>query len=409
MKILLVSQYFHPETFIISGVVRHLVQQGHQVVVLTGKPNYPDGTIFPGYTAWGVEIETFAESAKVIRVPLIPRHNGRSLWLFLNYVSFMVTACVLGPIYLRYHTFDQIFVYAVSPPTQIMPALLIKWLRKIPLTIWVQDLWPESLSETNHVKNPFVLSCVAAMMRFFYHHSDLILMQSMAFKEPLMALTVAHKLQYFPNCIDQDPVTTSDTLPASVTEALNHDFVVLFAGNLGTAQNLDAIIDAAELAKDDPSIRFVLLGSGSRLKWLQEEQKKRQLSHLFLPGRVPASMMAEIYQRSAVLLVSLSEGTAFERTIPSKVQAYLLAGKPILAAANGECARIVTESGGGVTCASGDGLALYQRVLELKLMSPQERQRMGVSGKQYFEENFDMKRQIYKLVSLFPTSAETNS
>lgn len=404
MKILLVSQYFYPESFIINDVVRNLVQQGHEVVVLTGKPNYPDGTLFSGYKGWGVKIETFAESVTVIRVPLIPRHNGRSFWLILNYLSFMLTSCILGPIYLRRHTFDQIFVYALSPPTQIMPALLVKWLRKIPVTVWVQDLWPESLSETNHVKNPFILSGVARMMRFFYRHTDLILMQSAAFKEPLMALTEAHKLQYFPNCVDSHSPSSSEPLPHSVTEALNHEFVVLFAGNLGIAQNLDAVITAAELAKNNPSIRFVLLGSGSRLNWLQEEQKKRQLSHLFLPGRIPASMMTTVYKQAAVLLVSLRAGIAFERTIPSKVQDYLLAGKPILAAMNGEGARIVTESGAGLVCASGNGAALYQRVLELKAMLPHERQHMGILGKQYFDEHFDMKRQVSKLVNLLPAA-----
>ncbi len=402
MKILLVSQYFYPENFIINDVVRNLVQQGHKVVVLTGKPNYPDGTLFSGYKGWGVKIETFAESVTVIRVPLIPRHNGRSFWLFLNYFSFMLTGCILGPIYLRRYSFDQIFVYALSPPTQILPALLIKWLRKIPVTVWVQDLWPESLSDTNHIKNPFILSCVASMMRFFYRHSDLILMQSMAFREPLMALTEAHKLQYFPTCVDSNRVPPSEPLPTSVTEALDHEFVVLFAGNLGIAQNLEAIVSAAELAKNDPSIRFVLLGSGSRLSWLQEEQKKRQLSHLFLPGRIPASMMAAVYKQAAVLLVSLSAGMAFERTIPGKVQDYLLAGKPILAAINGEGARVIAESGAGLVCATGNGAALYQRVLELKAMSDQDKRQMGVLGKQYFDANFDMEKQVKKLVMLFP-------
>lgn len=168
MRILVLSQYFYPESFIINNIVSKLVEQGHDVTVATGKPNYPDGDVFDGYTAKGVQHDTFQEVVDVVRVPLWPRGRGGAKNLVLNYLSFMFTGLACFPWLLRKRQFDAILVFAPSPITQAIPAILLKWLKGAKLALWVQDLWPESLSATGFVKNRHALRAIGWMVRAIY-------------------------------------------------------------------------------------------------------------------------------------------------------------------------------------------------------------------------------------------------
>lgn len=400
MRILVLSQYFWPEGFIINDVVRVLVEQGHEVVVATGKPNYPDGKIYDGYRARGTQTENYEGKVTVVRVPLWPRGRGGAVNLILNYLSFVVAGLALFPWLLRGQKFDSILVFAPSPIIQAIPAIALKWLKNARLALWVQDLWPESLSATGFVRNQHVLRAVGWVVKAIYKACDTVLVQSRAFVEPVARYTEQRKIHYYPNSIDARSVTPDCVLDENLLACLDDHFCVVFAGNLGTAQALDTLVAAAVLLRDDADIRLVLVGSGSRLEWLRSQQKALNLSNLILPGRFPASAMKPIFQRSSALLVSLNDDAAFARTVPSKVQAYLAAGRPIIASLNGEGGRVVLESGAGVVSPAEAAQPLVDNIREIKSMDDNERALMGAAGRQYFEANFEMVSQVSNLVEL---------
>jgi glycosyltransferase involved in cell wall biosynthesis len=400
MKILVVSQYFWPETFIISDIVRKLVEQGHEVTVATGKPNYPDGAIYDGYRAGGTQCERYLDKVNVFRVPLWPRGSGGAKNLILNYVSFVLFGLICFPWLLRKQNFDAVFVYAPSPITQVVPAILLKWIKRAPLTVWVQDLWPESLAATGFLKNRTLLRVMGWMVRLIYCCCDRLLVQSSAFVDPVSAYASREKVCYYPNSIDASGAESAAVLPASLAATLEGAFCVVFAGNLGTAQALDTVLEAAILLREEPDIRFVLVGSGSRADWLLEEVKAHGLTNVSMPGRFPASLMPTLFERSGVLLVSLTDEPIFAQTIPSKIQAYLAGGKPIIAALNGEGARVALESGAGVAVPAEQPGQLAEAIREIRALSDAQRAALGSAGRAYFDAHFDMDVQVKRLACL---------
>lgn len=400
MRILVLSQYFWPESFIINDIVRTLDEQGHEVVVATGKPNYPDGKVFDGYHAAGTQRERYLGRIEVLRVPLWPRGLGRAKGLILNYMSFVFSGLLFMPWMLRGRGFDVILVFAPSPITQAIPAILLKYLKKARLALWVQDLWPDSLSATGFVRNPHLLRAAGLMVRGIYHQCDTLLVQSRAFVEPVAQYADQTKIQYYPNSIDVDSPKDEVPEPSELLELLDQHFCLVFAGNLGTAQALDTLVQAALHLRDDPEIRLVLIGSGSRLGWLQLQQKELGLDNLVLPGRLPVEAMPQVFQRAAVLLVSLSDEPAFAQTIPSKIQAYLAAGRPIIASMNGEAAQIVCEAGAGLASPAEQVLPLVENIRYMRSLDASKRASMGASGRAYFDTHFEMKSQVRRLTEL---------
>lgn len=400
MRILLLSQYFFPESFLINDIVRKLVDKGHEVTVATGKPNYPDGDVYEGYRAGGTLHERYLDKVDVFRVPLWPRGVGGAKNLLLNYLSFALVGLLYFPWLLRKRKFDAVFVYAPSPITQVIPAILLKWIKRAPLTVWVQDLWPESLAATGFLRNPTLLRMIGWGVRGIYVFCDRLLVQSHAFVEPVSAYAARDKIYYYPNSIDVDAAEPSDPLPETLVRTLASAFCVVFAGNLGTAQALGTVLEAAELLREDDRIRLVLVGSGSRADWLASEIASRGLTNVSLPGRFAAAQMSSLFQRSGALLVSLNDELIFAQTIPSKIQAYLAAGKPIIAALNGEGARVALESGAAVAVPAEQAVPLAQAIRDVYALSAERRQEMGSSGSAYFRANFEMGQQVERLTEL---------
>lgn len=401
LRLLILSQYFWPENFIINDIVRKLGEQGHEVTVATGKPNYPDGKIFKGYRAWGAQREQYLNTVEVFRVPLWPRGEGGAINLTLNYLSFVLSGLVYFPWLLRKREFDGILVFAPSPLIQVIPAILLKWLNRANLTIWIQDLWPESLAATGYVRRPWLLKMVGYLVRTIYGSCDTLLVQSQAFVDHVVRYAPRSKIIYYPNSIDtQLPMASAEVIPTELATALKQYFCVVFTGNLGTAQAVETLLAAAIALKHQTQIRLVLVGSGSRLAWLQSQKQEHQLENLLLPGRFSMSAMPQIFERANVLLVSLKDEEIFAQTIPSKIQAYLAAGRPIIAALRGEGARIVTEAGAGVACAPEDPNALAALICSMQQRPVVELQVMGLAGKVYFNEHFEMNSQVTRLVDI---------
>lgn len=400
MRILLVSQYFWPESFIINDLTRELVAQGNEVTVLTGKPNYPDGEVFVGYQQKGVSEALFEGKIRVLRVPLRPRRRG-ALNLMRNYMSFVVSGLLHFPRLAHSVQADAILVFAPSPITAAIPAILLKITRRAHLALWVQDLWPESLAATGFMRNPFLLWLAGLMVRAIYAGCDTLLVQSRAFTAPVARYAAARKIVYYPNSMADAPAgSAAQAMPADLIALLEGKFCAVFAGNIGNAQAVETLIDSAEHLRDLPDFCLVLVGSGSRLDWVREECARRGLDNVVLAGRFPMQAMPAIFTRAQALLVTLKAETIFAYTVPSKVQAYMAAGRPLVAALDGEGARIIEEAGAGLTCAAEDGAGLAQRLRALHAMAPEERARMGQAGRRYFLEHFEMGKLARRLTDL---------
>ena len=386
MKVLLLSQHFWPESFRINDVALALQASGHEVVVLTGQPNYPGGKVFSGYHAAAAGCETH-QGVHIHRVPLVPRGSGSAPRLVANYLSFIASATLVGAWQLRGQHFDVVFVYGTSPILQAWAGVVLAWLKRCALVTWVQDLWPQSLQVTGYVSRPRLLATVAWLVRQLYRRCDLLLLQSRGFELPVRALAGATTLAYLPNPAERTPSVPADTAPAL---KLPPGFNVVFAGNLGTAQALDSVLDAAALLADLRDVRFVLVGSGQCSDWLADQVQQRRLVQVMLPGRFAPDAMPGILTQASVLLVSLVADPTMALTVPSKLQTYLAAGRPILAALGGEGARIVVEAGAGIACAPGDAQALADAVRQLHALPEPARVLMGVAGRDYHARHYSL-------------------
>jgi glycosyltransferase involved in cell wall biosynthesis len=238
------------------------------------------------------------------------------------------------------------------------------------------------------VKSRAVLKAVEFVVRAIYRFSDMILVQSPAFTEAIAKLASRQKVRYHPNpgelALDA-PQRSAGPPPVRLDP---ERFNVVFAGNIGTAQSVETIVAAAAQLAGDPRVRFVLVGSGSRGDWIREECTRLDLRNVDMPGRFPPEAMPAILEQASVLLVTLSREDIFSLTLPSKVQAYLAAGKPILASLDGEGARIVAESAAGIAVPAEDATALAAAIQRMADLPGAELERMGRSGRAYYDVHF---------------------
>lgn len=403
MRLLIVSQHHWPESFRINEVAAALVAQGAEVTVLTGQPNYPEGRVFAGYRAFAWGRERHAEGYDIVRVPLYPRGPGGARRLVLNYLSFVVSAGLLGPWLLRARPFDAVFVYATSPILQALPALFIGWLKRAPVVTWVQDLWPASLQVTGYVSNERLLAAVAAVTRFIYRRNDRLLVQSPAFLPEVRAMAGGTPVAVHENPGDRDQA------PAALPAALRMEpgrFNLVFAGNLGTVQALDTVLDAA--AQAGPGLCWWLVGSGARSAWLAEQVQARGLQErVRLPGRFEASCMPALFAAADALLVSLNRAPALAQVVPSKMQSYLAAGRPILASLDGEGERVLREADAGLAVPAQNALQLAAAALRLAAMPLAERERLGANGRRYFETHYEPMESARQLLQQLREAGKT--
>jgi glycosyltransferase involved in cell wall biosynthesis len=405
VRILLISQYFWPESFRINDVVALLQDEGCEVTVLTGQPNYPGGTIFPGYRAGAMGRDGRTPDYEILRVPLVTRGKGGAVRLAANYLSFVLTASLFGPWLLRGRRFDVIFVYGVSPILQALPAILLRRLKRAPLVLWVQDLWPQSLEVTGYVRNRTVLGLVGRLTAWIYQHCDLVLGQSQAFVRTITPMAGGVPVEMFPTPGDID----RGAGPAEPPVVLPEGFNVVFAGNLGTAQALPTILDAAQMLRERAYVRFVFVGDGSQKSWLEKEIHSRNLPNVALLGRFAPEAMPGILVQASVLLATLGKSDILARTIPAKVSTYLKAARPIIAAIDGEGGDVVVASGAGIACPAEDAAALAEAVIQLADTTPERRAQMGAAGRAYYERTFEPTMLTKRLLAIFRVVIDAKS
>ena len=389
MRLLVVSQYFWPENFRVNDLVTELARRGHTVTVLTGTPNYPEGHTLPAFVQDPSRFASYA-GAEIVRVPLLPRGKS-SLRLVLNYLSFVITGMTLGLWRLRGRHFDAIIVIQHSPITSALPALALRRLKRAPLLMWVLDLWPDTLAAVGAVRSPRMLEWVGRLVAFIYKRCDLVLVQSRAFVSNVEKYAGdSRRIRYFPGWAEpifEGSLAAVEAAPEVVPYRDN--FNVLFAGNIGDAQDFPAILEAAEALRDEPNLRWLIVGDGRAAAWVRSEITRRNLTDcVILLGRHPIERMPSFFRAASALLVTLKEDPIFAMTIPGKVQSYLATGLPIIAMLDGEGAAVVRQSGAGVVCKAGAGLALAEQVRALMSTPATERAAMGERGRRYCEQEF---------------------
>lgn len=403
LKILIVSQYFWPENFTINSLARSLKLKGNDVDILTGKPNYPDGEIFKGYNLWGCN-EDIWNGLRLFRIPLLPRGLGSRFRLALNYISFVISGLLFSPFMLKGNKYDVIFVYAPSPITQVIPAIFLKFIFKVPVCLWVQDLWPDSIIATKGTESKFIICLLSWMVKLIYKNVDLVLIPSRGFKKNINKICPTVKVKFYPNS-----ARNIFYVNHKKTNSINkRKFTILFAGNIGEAQSMETIIQAAELLISYNNIIFQIIGSGSKFKWVESKIKKLNLYNIELKERIPENRMPIIMQQASALMVTLKNTDIMRLTIPNKIQSYLASGKPIIGSISGSGAKIINEANVGITCQPENPQALANAVIRMSLTSNAKLVNMGENGRKYFLNNFEHNLLTKKLIKIFISLRSNN-
>lgn len=385
MRVLILTQWFDPEpTFKGLAFARELVKLGHDVEVLTGFPNYPGGKLYPNYRVKLIQREII-DGIPIIRVPLYPSHDSSKLKRILNYVSFAFSAAILGPLLVK--PADVMYVY--HPPATVgLPAITIKFLRKIPIVYDIQDLWPDTLASTGMVNNHFILNIVGWWCRFIYMCSDHIVVLSPGFKSSLIVRGVdPNRVSVIYNWCDEAQLRSTDVNNATGREErLAGKFNVLFAGTMGKAQALDSVLQAAGIVSEkNPSVQFVFVGGGIEVPRLKQKVAEEKIPNvLFLPRR-PANQMAPLFKQADLLLVHLKDDPLFAITIPSKIQAYLASGRPILVGVRGEAASLVEKCSAGLLCEPENPTSIASAIEKFLMTPAEKRSEMGRNGELFYQ------------------------
>ena len=385
MKILVVCQYYYPEPFRIHEVCEELVNRGHEVTVLTGLPNYPMGVIPDEYKNGGHRDE-YVQGVRVIRVNEIPRTKGK-IGLAKNYVSFVISGSLKALTLSK--DYDAIFVYQLSPILMAIPAYVAKWtMRKTLLSIYCLDLWPESLSSLGISKDSAFYKFMKWVSIRIYKGAYSVSYTSKMFKS------------YFENELGLKNMKTvhipqfADELFSKINakkEKTDNTINYVFAGNVGEMVSVDTIIKAAALTKDE-RIRWHIVGDGSALddcKKLSKENGTENVVTFY--GRLPVEEMPRFYEMADAMILTLSDNEMISYTLPGKIQSYMAAGKPVIASAGGETARVIKSSGCGMCANAEDALGL---ALIAEQMVNSDLETMGANARKYYEENFGRKNHV---------------
>jgi lipopolysaccharide/colanic/teichoic acid biosynthesis glycosyltransferase/glycosyltransferase involved in cell wall biosynthesis len=404
MKILILTQWFEPEpTFKGMLFARELVARGHEVEVLTGFPNYPGGKVYPGYRIrpWAREK---IDGINVLRVALYPSHNNSGLHRALNYVSFAISAAVIGTALIKKP--DVMYVY--HPPITVgVAAAVIGFFRRTPFVYDIQDLWPDTVAASGMMSNPAVLGLLGSLCKFVYRRASHITVLSPGFKETLARRGVPpDKIDVIYNWCDET-VFKFDYDPGARRAGSADKFSILFAGTMGTAQGLESVLQAAQICRRTaPTAEFLFVGGGVERAKLERMAEEMKLDNVRFMPRQPMHAIGGILAGADFLLVHLKDDPLFRITIPSKTQAYLAAGRPIIMGVRGDAADLVRQSHSGVLCEPGNPQSIAEAVKELAGAGPERLAAMGHNGRAFYDRELSISGGVEKFDRVFKAAAD---
>lgn len=384
MKILIVTQYYYPELFKSTDIGEEFVKRGHQVDALVGIPNYPEGKYFQGYGLFKKRYE-IVNGVNIYRCFQIPRGKKASvIGLSLNYLSFVLSATLWVLFFFSWKKYDVIIAQGTSPITQIIPAIILGKIRKIPVYSWILDIWPDSaMGAIPKNKAETVRIILSVITEFVYRHSSLILVSSKGMMELVNRNhDYSKKLVYFPNWCDDIlllPKKNSITLPAG--------FIVMMAGNLNTGIGVDAIIDLVESLSDITNLRFVFVGGGTKEEYMRKVFEKKGLRNVIMTGRLPFSQIPALYEQADVMLLTLKKTPYrhLKATVPARLQSYMAAGKPVIAMIDGCSQDIINHANCGYAVPAGDVQSLSNYIHDVVMTNPGEFLKKGIQSRLFFE------------------------
>ncbi len=387
-KILLISHNYWPENFPINDISINLSNSNFHIDVLTGKPNYPKGKIFENYNIFNFRKDKIGNII-IHRVPIIPRGKGKSINLILNYLSFIVSAIFFGYFLLRKNKFNIVFVYAPSPLLQSLVGIFFSKVFKIKVITWVQDLWPDVLSSTGHIKNKFILNLIGKLVNFIYKKNDLLLAQSNEFKKIILNRTNHGSIYYLPNpgnlkYLENKIYTNQNSNFLNLKLNIQNSFSVVYAGNIGKAQSIETLVRAASLIKKYKSIKVFIIGDGSELENVKKIANSLNLQNIIFSGYVNEDELIDLLRTSKILYLSLVNDKIVNSTVPSKLQNYLACGKPILGSIGGEASEIISKSICGYSCEPENFEELADMIIKMHNLSNDKLDQMGKNGLKYF-------------------------
>ena len=400
MKILFVCQYFYPEVFRGNDIAFHWAEEGHDVHVVTGIPNYPDGVFHKGYGLFKKRHETlvqdvqgfnkFKGKVRVTRLPIVPRGNNK-IMLMLNYFSYLIVAWIYMLFHALFHKYDRVFVQQLSPVMMSAPGVLYKRIRKVPLYTWVLDLWPESLTAAGGINNKYILAFFRYYVKSEYKHSDKILISSRSFEKSILEYgDYASKIVYYPQWSDASPeVQDVQKFKSLSLPELPEGFKLMFAGAVGEAHGFECTMQAALLTKEYKDIKWVVVGDGRRLDWVRGFVKEHGLEEtVYTLGRFPAETMPWFFKQADVMLVTLNDDPLFKLYAPAKISSYMAAGKPIIAVLNGEGAEVIREANCGWSLPAGDAEGFAKLAVELSQMDKAFLEEKGKNALKYYNGHY---------------------
>ncbi len=387
MKILMVCQHFYPEEFRINDLSFELTKKGNEVTVLTGLPNYPKGKVLNSYKYFKNRKENI-NGVKVIRSSLIGRGNN-NFSIALNYASFAITSSIKA-LFMK-KNFDIVFAYQLSPISMVWPGIIVSKIKKIPLVIYVQDVWPSSMELAGVKKGTWQYRFFYNMSKKTYNKSNNILVSSKEytdyFKNELKLKNT--KYTYLPNYAE-------DTYKNA--KNINNDkFDIVFAGNIGPAQDVESIVNLANELKNNKDIIFHIVGDGLSKEKCEKLSSKYKLKNIKFYGRHKVDEMNKFYDLADAFIITLKDNEVVNRCEPTKLPSYMLAGKPILGLINGAVNRIINQSKCGIVVSSGNYKEMSKKILEIYQNSDVLKE-YGENSIKYYNQYYSKEKIINKLL-----------
>ena len=399
-RILVYTNHFYPEQFKINDVVDWLGSSKNEIRVVTCIPNYPSGKFYKNYSL----LNSFmGNNITINRLPLIPRGNGSSFMLLLNYLSYFLS-CILFTLYLGIFVkkYDVVLVHHTSPFLIALNPIIYRIFKKTKCFLWDLDIWPETLEAVNIIKSKYIIDFIRKIVIFTYSFYDKILISSIGLKS-LIQTRFKNHIEYFPNWANKEIEEISEDYKIELNIPKDK-FVIMYTGNIGQSQNFDLLIETIKYFNPKKNVFWVFVGDG-RFKntFVKKLTSERLLQNCMFTGYVDSKKIPAYSKHADAMYLSLSDNNIFNNTLPAKLQTYLALSKPIVAVLKGEGKKIILESNSGIVESNNDYLSLSIKIENLIKLPQKELNQLGINGKKYYDKIFSSKKRKNQIINLINT------